>query len=110
MTRRLSPGSTIVVGGHVSRHSGIEHMIDADHIVRGDGIAWMRGFLGEDASAPIRHPHIVSGFDIRTMGINKAGPGPSPDKRLMTRICAHLTIIVVAWDLDLVQKMHLNKT
>jgi hypothetical protein len=69
MVRRLSPGSTIVVGGHVSAIPGIEHMIDADHIVRGDGIAWMRGFLGEDVSAPIRHPHIVSGFDIRTMGI-----------------------------------------
>ena len=39
-------------------------MIDADHIVRGDGIAWMRGFLGEDVSAPIRHPHIVCGSQI----------------------------------------------
>ena len=35
---------------------GIEHMIDADHIVNGDGIAWMRRYLGEDANAPIRHP------------------------------------------------------
>jgi radical SAM superfamily enzyme YgiQ (UPF0313 family) len=69
MARRLSPGSTIVVGGHVSAIPDIEHMIDADHIVRGDGIAWMRGFLGEDVSAPIRHPHITSGFDVRTMGI-----------------------------------------
>ncbi len=69
LARRLSPGSTIVVGGHVSAIPDIEHMIDADHIVRGDGIAWMRGFLGEDVSAPIRHPHIVSGFDIRSMGI-----------------------------------------
>src|SRR5690242_12187917 len=69
MARRLSPGSTVVVGGHVAAIPGIERMIDADHIVRGDGIAWTRGFLGEDVSAPIRHPHIVSGFDIRTMGI-----------------------------------------
>ena len=69
IARRLSPGSTIVVGGHVAAIPGIEHMIDADHIVRGDGIVWMRGFLGEDVSAPIPHPHIVSGFDIRTMGI-----------------------------------------
>src|ERR1022692_4010801 len=44
-------------------------MIDADHIVRGDGISWMRAFLGEDVSAPIQHPHIVSGFDVRAMGI-----------------------------------------
>jgi radical SAM superfamily enzyme YgiQ (UPF0313 family) len=77
MARGLSPGSTIVVGGHVSAIPGIEHMIEADHIVRGDGIAWMRGFLGEDVSAPIRHPHIVSGFDIRTMGIKVPTPAGS---------------------------------
>ena len=44
-------------------------MVDADHIVRGDGIAWMRRFLGEDATAPIRHPEIVSGFGARTLGL-----------------------------------------
>ena len=75
MTRELSPQSTIVVGGHVAAIPGIEHMIDADHIVRGDGIAWMRAFLGEDVSASIRHPHIVSGFDIRTMGIKVPSGG-----------------------------------
>jgi radical SAM superfamily enzyme YgiQ (UPF0313 family) len=77
MVREHSPGSTIVVGGHVSAIADIEHMIDADHIVRGDGIAWMRGFLGENKSAPIRHPHIVSGFDIRTMGIRVPAPDGS---------------------------------
>jgi len=74
MVRRLSPGSTIVVGGHVTAIPAIEHMIDADHIVRGDGIAWMRGFLGEDVKAPIRHPHLVSAFDLRVMGIKVPAP------------------------------------
>ncbi len=69
MVRRLSPRSTIVVGGHVAAIPGIETMIDADHIVRGDGIAWMRTFLGEDETAPIRHPEIISGFGGRTMGL-----------------------------------------
>jgi radical SAM superfamily enzyme YgiQ (UPF0313 family) len=69
MVRRISPKSTIVVGGHVAAIPGVEHMIDADHIVRGDGIAWMRRYLGEDEQAPIQHPEIVSGFDARTMGI-----------------------------------------
>lgn len=77
MVRTLSPRSVIVVGGHVSAIPGIERMIDADHIVRGDGVAWMRGFLGEDAHAPIRHPKIVSGFDIRTMGIKVPAPAGS---------------------------------
>jgi hypothetical protein len=74
MVRSLAPCSTIVVGGHVAAIPGIESLIDADHIVRGDGIAWMRGYLGEEQSAPIRHPHIVSGFDIRTMGIKVPAP------------------------------------
>ncbi len=69
MVRAISPESVIVVGGHVAAIPDIEERIDADHIVRGDGIAWMRAYLGEDTSAPIRHPHIVSGFDVRTMGI-----------------------------------------
>jgi radical SAM superfamily enzyme YgiQ (UPF0313 family) len=74
MIRQLSPGSTTVVGGHVAAIPGIEHMIDADHIVRGDGIAWMRRFLGDDSDAPIRHPRILSGFDLRTMGIKIPAP------------------------------------
>ena len=69
MTRELSPQSVIIVGGHVAAIPGIEKMIDADHIVRGEGIAWMRRYLGEDENAPIRHPAIVSGMRTRIMGI-----------------------------------------
>jgi len=69
MVRKLSPGSVIVVGGHVASIPSLEKMIDADHIVRGEGIAWMRSYLGEDANAPIRHPAIVSGLKTRVMGI-----------------------------------------
>ncbi len=50
MTRDLSPQSTIVVGGHVTAIPGIEKLIDADHIVKGEGISWMRRYLGEDES------------------------------------------------------------
>jgi radical SAM superfamily enzyme YgiQ (UPF0313 family) len=69
MIRELSPQSVIVVGGHVAAIPGIETMIDADHIVRGEGISWMRRYLGEDENAPIRHPAIVSGMQTRIMGI-----------------------------------------
>jgi radical SAM superfamily enzyme YgiQ (UPF0313 family) len=69
MVRELSPDSVIVVGGHVAAIPGLEAMIDADHIVRGEGIAWMRGYLGEDEHAPVRHPAIVSGLQTRIMGI-----------------------------------------
>ena len=73
IVRRVAPHATIVVGGHVAAIPGIEAMVDADHIVRGDGISWMRRFLGEDDSAPIRHPEIVSGFGGRVMGVPLPG-------------------------------------
>ncbi|HZU42341.1 MAG TPA: cobalamin-dependent protein, partial [Terriglobales bacterium] len=69
MVRELSPHSVIVVGGHVASLSGLEKIVDADHIVRGEGIAWMREYLGEDVNAPIRHPEIVSGLETRIMGM-----------------------------------------
>jgi radical SAM superfamily enzyme YgiQ (UPF0313 family) len=69
MVRELSPHSTIVVGGHVAAIPGVEHLLDADHIVKGDGIEWMRRYLGEDPAAPIRHPALSSGFDLRVMGV-----------------------------------------
>ncbi len=69
IVRAVSPGSVIVVGGHVAAIPGLEAMIDADHIVRGDGISWMRRYLGEDEAAPIRHPHLPSSFSLRVMGI-----------------------------------------
>jgi radical SAM superfamily enzyme YgiQ (UPF0313 family) len=68
-TRRLSPKSTIIVGGHVAAIPGIDKLIDADCVVRGEGIAWMRRYLGEDPSAPITHPEILSGFGMRVLGM-----------------------------------------
>jgi len=69
MVRELSPDSVIVVGGHVAAVPDLETMIDADHIVRGEGISWMRRYLGEDEHAPIHHPAIVSGLQTRIMGV-----------------------------------------
>src|SRR5579885_1663115 len=74
IVRRLSPHSTIVVGGHVAAIPAISGMIDADHVVRGGGISWMRRYLGGDEQAPIRHPLLVSGFDLRTMGMTIPTP------------------------------------
>ena len=69
MVRELSPESVIVIGGHVAATPDLDKMIDADHIVRGEGISWMRRYLGEDESAKIKHPMIVSGLETRIMGI-----------------------------------------
>jgi radical SAM superfamily enzyme YgiQ (UPF0313 family) len=69
LVRVHSPRSTIVFGGHVTAIPSLEHMVDADHIVRGEGIAWLRQFLGEPADRPIRHPVIRSSFGFRMMGL-----------------------------------------
>jgi radical SAM superfamily enzyme YgiQ (UPF0313 family) len=67
--RRLSPKSTIIIGGHVAAIPGLDKLIDADFVVRGEGIGWMRRYLGEDCSAPILHPEILSGFGMRVLGM-----------------------------------------
>ena len=75
LVRTHSPRSTIVVGGHVVNHSDIDRVIDADHIVKGDGVRWFREYLGDDPDAPVRHPKALSGFGTRILGHNvKDGP------------------------------------
>ena len=69
MVRELSPGTTVIVGGHIAAIPGVEQLLDADHIVKGDGIAWMRQYLGEEVDAPIRHPDFSSAFDLRVLGV-----------------------------------------
>jgi radical SAM superfamily enzyme YgiQ (UPF0313 family) len=69
MVRKLSPQSTIVLGGHVTAIPGVESLADADHYVKGEGISWMRRYLGEDENAPIKHPEIVSGLRTRALGV-----------------------------------------
>lgn len=70
VVREHLPGATIVVGGHIAAREGLEGIIDADHIVRGDGIAWFRRYLGGDVKAPVRHPMVYSGFGARILGID----------------------------------------
>lgn len=69
LARELQPHATIVVGGHVANYPGVATLLDADHIVLGEGVSWMRRFLGEDASQPIVHPAVLSGLGARTMGV-----------------------------------------
>jgi len=75
LVRVHSPRSVIVVGGHVTAIPGIERTIDADHIVKGEGVAWLREFLGEDTARPIEHPVIPSAFGFRLMGLRLPSGG-----------------------------------
>jgi radical SAM superfamily enzyme YgiQ (UPF0313 family) len=69
LIRMHSPHSTIVVGGHVAAIPGIERLVDADHVVKGEGVRWLREFLGEDVNRPMEHPMIPSSFGFRLMGL-----------------------------------------
>ncbi len=60
ITRENSPRSVIVLGGHGAAIEGIQDLVDCDHVVKGEGIAWMRAYLGQDPGAPIRHPTLPS--------------------------------------------------
>ena len=69
LVREHLPAATIVVGGHVANMPDLDERIDADHIVKGEGVRWMRLFLGEDADRPIKHPRTLSGVGGRMMGV-----------------------------------------
>jgi hypothetical protein len=75
LARLHSPASLVVVGGHVAAIPGIEHLLDADYVVKGDGIPWFRNFLGEPVDAPIRHPAVQSSFGTRVLGVTAPGGG-----------------------------------
>lgn len=69
LVRKYLPKATIVVGGHVANKGGIHEIIDADHIVKGEGVQWFRTFLGQKTTDAIRHPLVYSGFGARILGI-----------------------------------------
>ena len=68
LIRKHSPNSVIIVGGHVASLPDLDKRIDADHIVRGEGVCWFRHYLGQDEEAPLVHPDIMSGFGMRLFG------------------------------------------
>lgn len=70
LIRQYRPHALIVVGGHIAGKDDISQLIDADVIVRGDGIRWFRRFLGAAEDAAIVHPAVLSCFGGRIMGIN----------------------------------------
>lgn len=70
LIRAMQPAAKIIVGGHVANLPDLLQRIDADHIVRGEGVRWFREYLGQDASGPIRHPLVYSAFGGRCMGVS----------------------------------------
>ncbi len=88
LVREYLPKATIVIGGHVANKHNLQEIIDADHIVKGDGIQWFRTFLGQDKKAPIKHPQVYSAFGSRIVGITlRSKPGDTAAMLLPSAGC-----------------------
>ena len=69
LTRIHAPMTEIVLGGHGAAIEGLEDLVDCDHVVKGEGIRWMRRHLGQDPDAPIEHPTLPTTEYQRVLGI-----------------------------------------
>jgi radical SAM superfamily enzyme YgiQ (UPF0313 family) len=75
LVRRLQPGAEIILGGHGTAIEGVEQLIPCDHVIKGEGIRWLRQHLGEDPDRPVVHPSIPSSDHKRVFGIPFSGKG-----------------------------------
>ena len=69
LVRKHLPEATLLIGGHIANVPDLDRWCDADHIVKGEGVRWMRRFLGEDEDAPIQHPRVLANLRTRIMGV-----------------------------------------
>jgi hypothetical protein len=73
IVREKAPHAEIILGGHGAAIEGVEQLIDCDHVVKGEGIRWMREHLGQDPDAPIRHPALPSAEWMSILGVPLTG-------------------------------------
>jgi radical SAM superfamily enzyme YgiQ (UPF0313 family) len=69
LIRRHQPEAKIVIGGHIANLEDLHERVNADHIVKGEGVEWFRRYLGEDTSRPYNHPVVYSPVNMRSMGV-----------------------------------------
>ena len=75
LVRKLQPGAELILGGHGAAIEGVERLIPCDHVVKGEGIRWLREHLGEDPERPVVHPSLPSSDHKRVFGIPFSGKG-----------------------------------
>ena len=92
LIRQHLPEAVIVVGGHVANIADLETRIDADFIVRGEGVRWFRRYLGEDPNQPHpppRHAHAdrhAQHGNLRQGETHRCCCYPDPIRRLSGRL------------------------
>ncbi|WP_234043842.1 B12-binding domain-containing radical SAM protein, partial [Cerasicoccus arenae] len=76
LIREHQPQARIIIGGHIANIPDLIERVEADHVVRGDGVRWFRQYLGEDVGRPLNHPAVLSGLGARSAGFTlKPKPG-----------------------------------
>jgi radical SAM superfamily enzyme YgiQ (UPF0313 family) len=70
LVRKHQPRARIIVGGHIANVPELARYADFDYVVRGDGVRWMRQYLGEDVSQPIKHPVVRGNIGSRILGVS----------------------------------------
>jgi len=73
LVRLHAPEAVVLLGGHGAAIEGVERLIDCDHVVKGEGISWLRRFLGQDPAAPFRHPVLPSTERQSILGVPLTG-------------------------------------
>ncbi len=73
LARLHAPGAVVLLGGHGAAIEGVERLIDCDHVIKGEGIGWLRRFLGQDPDAPIVHPVLPSTERQSILGVPLTG-------------------------------------
>ncbi|MBN2241868.1 MAG: cobalamin-dependent protein [Acidobacteria bacterium] len=69
LIRKYQPEAAVVVGGHIAGIEDLADRVDADWVVKGEGVRWFRRYLGEDPRRPLRHPVIPTRIGTRSFGI-----------------------------------------
>jgi radical SAM superfamily enzyme YgiQ (UPF0313 family) len=77
LIRELAPNAEIILGGHGAAIEGIESLMECDHVVKGEGIRWMRRYLGQNPDAPFVHPALPSTERQSIFGVPVPGPTAS---------------------------------
>ncbi len=79
--RKYQPETQIIIGGHIVNDDVDLQDIDADYMVLGEGITWLREYLGQNPDENIKHPitidtqnTIIGGVSIPTKFTLQSAP------------------------------------
>jgi hypothetical protein len=73
LVRLHAPLAKIILGGHGAAIEGIERLIPCDGVAKGEGVRWLRNYLGQDPEAPVFHPALPSAQYMRIFGVPLLG-------------------------------------